>query len=446
MRMNIDQSDFNQIAKTLARHFDSMYYVEIETGRFCEFMPSRMLESLNIPKEGEDFFAFSRNNLHKVVHPDDIETVLRIHDMKTVMENLQRNNSYTIGGRIVVDGKVLHVRHINILCEDKKHIICCMENVEDEFREKEEQKKNLQSVQRSARRDELTGIRNQKAFVEESASIEDKVKVGDEDLSFGVVVCDINDLKRINDTRGHSFGDEAIQRASRMICEIYKHSPVYRIGGDEFAVILWGNDYEHREILLKKLKEETLANRRSRSGPTVACGMAVYDPGRDDSFSAVFSRADKLMYENKNELKAGNAREGYRKMEEMDTPIPAERKRLLDGLFGALLTVAGGGYVYLNDMKYDFSRWSLSLVDDFGLESEYMYHADAVLLDYVHPEDTKVYREAVDAVLCGNAEVRQIFYRARKADGKYVLLTTRGFVLSDSEGEPEYFGGIIIGQ
>ena len=102
--------------------------------------------------------------------------------------------------------------------------------------------------------------------------------------------------------------------------------------------------------------------------------------------------------------------------------------------------------VYLNDMNYDYSRWSLPLIDDFGLESEYMYHADKIWLDYIHPEDLKVYRAAVDAVLNGNAEVQAIYYRARKPDGTYVSLTTRGFVLTDSKGNPEYFGGIIIQQ
>ena len=51
-------------------------------------------------------------------------------------------------------------------------------------------------------------------------------------------------------------------------------------------------------------------------------------------------------------------------------------------MFGAMVTVSGGGYVFLNDMRYDFSRWALSLVDDFGLESEYMYHADKIWEKY----------------------------------------------------------------
>ena len=444
--MNIDQTAFNQVAATLARHFDSIYYIEIETGNYCEFMPAKLLEVLNIPKQGDDFFAFSRNNAHKVVHPDDLELVLKIHDKDEILNILSEHDSYTVGCRLIINGKIIHARHIDIMCEDKKNFLFCMENVEDEFREAEELKENLRYVERMARFDELTGVKNQKAFTEETRVMNVMMKSNTDTLHFGVVMCDVNDLKQINDTRGHSFGDEAIQRTSRMVCEVYKHSPVFRIGGDEFAVILTGSDFEQREVLIERLKEESLANKRSRSGPTVACGMAVYDPESDDEFSDVFERADKLMYENKKALKSEKAVEGLRKTEGMDEPIPDERKRLLDKLFGALLTVAGDGYVYLSDMKYDYSRWALSLIDDFGLKSEYMYHADNIWLDNIHPDDIKVYKEAVEAVLCGNAEVRPICYRARKADGTYVLLRTRGFVLNDSEGNPEYFGGIMIPQ
>ena len=63
---------------------------------------------------------------------------------------------------------------------------------------------------------------------------------------------------------------------------------------------------------------------------------------------------------------------------------------MLDSLFGALLTVAGGGYIYLCDLRYDYSRWALSIIDDFGLKSEYMYHADKIWRDYIHPDDLEM--------------------------------------------------------
>ncbi len=442
--MVIDQTVFNQVATTLARHFDSMYYVDIETGNYCEFTPACILEKMSIPKQGDDFFAYSCENAHKVVHPDDLDRVLNFHDKKTIMQNLEKNGSYMLSCRLLLDGKIVHVRHIDILCDDKKHIICCMENVEEEYREKEEQRRNLKSAERLARRDELTGIRNKNAFVEETRAIDDKIKTYIKNYFFGVVVCDINDLKKINDTRGHSFGDEAIQRASRMICEVFKHSPVFRIGGDEFAVLLSGVDYEQRDDLLVRLKEESLSNKKARSGPTIACGLAVYDADSDSGFATVFERADNSMYENKKEFKIKNAADSIRRTGEIETPIPDDRRRKLDSLFGALFTTAGEGYVYLNDMKYDFSRWSLPLIDDFGLDAEYMYHADAIWQEYVHPDDVEAYKKAVDDALGGNAELQQLFYRARRADGTYVTLTTRGFILNDDDGNPEYFGGLIF--
>jgi diguanylate cyclase (GGDEF)-like protein len=360
-----------------------------------------------------------------------------------MLSTLSEKGVYTTIFRAVLDGNIFHMRHIYIMCRDQKHIVCCLENIEEEISKSEEKERDLQSAKLMARRDDLTGVRNSNAYREYILSIDSDISSGRELSPFGIVMFDINDLKLINDTRGHSFGDEAIQRASRMICEIYKHSPIFRVGGDEFVAVLSEHDYEHRDELIKKLKTETLANKRSRSGPVVACGMAVFDPEIDNSVDSVYERADKMMYADKKDLKSMSAKDRFKNMKKIETPITDERRRLLDGLFGAMYTIAGEGYVYLNDMKYDFSRWSLPLIDDFGIESEYMYHADKIWENYIHPDDMRAYKDAVDAVLCGNAELRPIVYRARKKDGTYTTLSTRGFVLSDKDGNPEYFGGIM---
>ena len=444
MGENLDE--YSQIGMAMAKHFDSVYYVDIESGNYTEFVRMQVFEDIGVSEKGTDFFSDFQEIAKKCVHPDDLQSVMRVLDRKELLENLTHYDSNGMVFRLITRGTIVHVRHIEIMCEDDKHVIYCLENIEEDIRKKKNQERDLQSARRMARLDDLTGIRNKNAFMEYVRSIDDGLGTGTGNGGFGVVMCDLNDLKLINDTRGHSFGDEAIQRTSRMICETFKHSPVFRIGGDEFVVVLAGDDLKQRDILLRKLQEESLSNKISRSGPVVASGLAVYDPGTDKGFDDVYKRADALMYENKKELKATHLRDGFANMKEVNTPITDERKRLLDGLFGALYTVAGEGYVYINDMKYDFSRWSLSLIDDFGMDSEYMYHADQIWLDYVHPDDIEAYRKAVDAVLCGNAEVHRIFYRARRADGTYVLLTTRGFVLCDSNGEPEYFGGIIIQQ
>lgn len=444
--MERDLTAFSHIANSLSKRFDSLYYVEIETGDFIEFIHPKLVASWNIPKEGKEFFFMASKNACKFVHPDDLANVLKIHDKETILKSLAKNDTYSITCRLVINGQIVHVRHVDIMCEDKKHILCCMENIDDEVREKAEQEKNLKSAERMARRDELTGIKNKNAFAEYSQAIDAKIKAGTHDFKFALLVCDMNDLKLINDTRGHSFGDEALQRTSRMICDVYKHSPVFRIGGDEFVAVLTDYDYEHRDQFLCDLRKVSENNGRMRSGPQVASGLAAYDPMTDSSFDDVFARADGDMYENKKMLKALKAAEGDKKIFGVEKSISEVRKRMLNNLFGSLYTVAGGGYVFLNDIRSDYSRCSLPFLDDFGIESEYLYHAEQVWQKNIHPDDVKVYREAIDKLLKGDADGLPISYRAKKADGSYVLLSSRTFVLTDGEGKPDFFGGIIIPQ
>ena len=190
------------------------------------------------------------------------------------------------------------------MCEDRKHIICCFENIEDEFRAKKEQEQDLQSAKLMARLDKLTGIRNKNAFMEYTASIDEKLKSGMDPEPFAFVMCDVNDLKLLNDTRGHSFGDEAIRRASCMVCDVFEHSPVFRVGGDEFVVFLRGDDYDNKNDLMDKLRNQVLENKESGVGAVLASGIAEYDPENDSLVSEILDRADRAMYENKQKLKA----------------------------------------------------------------------------------------------------------------------------------------------
>lgn len=444
--MNLDQTAFGLVATTLAKEFDSLYYVDTETDNFIEFFHSQMLDELNLPAQGEDFFMFLSEQAKRIVHPDDLENVLQLINKESLLKKLSENNSSLVVCRFILSGNITHICHFSVMCEDKRHILGCIKNIESEFIDREEQETLLKSAEALARLDEMTGVKNKNAFVEHSEIIDEMIVKGDSDYRFGVVVCDINNLKYINDTRGHSFGDEAIQRTCRMIRDVFRNSSVYRVGGDEFAVIIMGDDYERRNSLFEELKKESDENRRFRTGPVIACGMAVFNPEVDKSFDEVYERADGLMYMDKDRLKSDTLSGNIKRPEGNEPVIPNERKRELDKMFGALYTVAGEGYVFLSDLKYSFSRWSLSLINDFGLESEYMYHVEKAWEKCIHPDDIDRYLEVVEAVLHGNSVLYSISYRARKTDGTYVILKPRGFVLNDSNGEPEYFGGIIIPQ
>ena len=116
------------------------------------------------------------------------------------------------------------------------------------------------------------------------------------------MVLDVNDLKEINDTAGHEAGDQHIQSACKIICNTFKHSPVFRIGGDEFAVIAQGDDYAAIEALMGRMAEQNAEALRT-GGIVIACGMSRH--ADDASVAPVFERADQNMYGNKSGLKAG---------------------------------------------------------------------------------------------------------------------------------------------
>ena len=152
--------------------------------------------------------------------------------------------------------------------------------------------------------DPLTGVKNKRAFVEQEKAIDENLQ---ESEPFSVAVCDVNGLKHINDTYGHKAGDEYIRSASRLICESFQHSPVFRIGGDEFVVILGARDHASRDDIVADFNSKVEAN-IGTDNVVIAIGISDFVPGQDTNLHAVFQRADSLMYSRKQQLKTMGAR------------------------------------------------------------------------------------------------------------------------------------------
>lgn len=116
---------------------------------------------------------------------------------------------------------------------------------------------------------------------------------------------DVNNLKKINDTYGHECGNIAIRECCNLVCRIFSHSPVFRIGGDEFVVVLKNEDYANVEALVA---EFNAAQEKEWDEPwrrvSAALGYALYDEAKDGGLEHVFSRADEAMYRRKREMKA----------------------------------------------------------------------------------------------------------------------------------------------
>ncbi len=157
--------------------------------------------------------------------------------------------------------------------------------------------------------DALTSVRNKGAYAEYLQQLQEQIDTSEEPPAFAAGIFDCDNLKEINDVYGHEKGDIYIQSACRLICRVFQHSPVFRIGGDEFAVILQGEDFRNREALLEKFRTEREAicqkEREKWRQVRVTLGIAVYDPSRDHAVTDTFQRADESMYANKRARKEG---------------------------------------------------------------------------------------------------------------------------------------------
>ena len=168
-------------------------------------------------------------------------------------------------------------------------------------------RKRAEEMNALANKDSLTGVRNKTAYDNEVMRLEWNLEDGIK--SFGFAMIDLNFLKKINDTYGHEQGNAAIKKLCCIVCNIFDHSPVFRIGGDEFVVILEKSDYNNVKALVQEFNLQISAASNDQSlepweRVSAAIGYALYDEGLDKTVSDVFNRADKAMYVNKRLMKA----------------------------------------------------------------------------------------------------------------------------------------------
>ena len=192
--------------------------------------------------------------------------------------------------------------HTFVIEDEKKEY---QKTLERHIQKEHQQELEITSAKHLAYTDPLTGVSNKLAFIEMEELFNSQI-ANEPEIKFGVVVFDINDLKTINDTKGHDAGDRYIRNACKQITKHFKKSKVYRIGGDEFTAIIQGDDYVFREDLLDQFKQNQ---------NIMSAGMSIFTD-EDKCFQDVFNKADTNMYQSKRKTKndqKGDIKDGRRK-------------------------------------------------------------------------------------------------------------------------------------
>ena len=139
--------------------------------------------------------------------------------------------------------------------------------------------RELERVTLLGNKDNLTGVRNQNAYDTYMAELQSKI----------------------------AEGDQYIQKTCRVICEVFSHSPVFRISGDEFAVVLTGQDYQERNALLRWARTTFRDIEQDETLPlwercSAAIGVAECEPGTDLTFEGITERVMESMVQEKERM------------------------------------------------------------------------------------------------------------------------------------------------
>jgi diguanylate cyclase (GGDEF)-like protein len=162
----------------------------------------------------------------------------------------------------------------------------------------DELQRKYAEVAEQAYLDVMTGLGNQRAFQVECDRQLEFVRRGR--LPLTLVILDIDDFKRINDTDGHKVGDELLAAFARIIEGCIRRSDrAFRVGGDEFAILMPGTNVDGAEIVTRRLLasalEPPVGSSAGRRVISFSGGIAEASPTTDDRVE-LFSQADAAMY------------------------------------------------------------------------------------------------------------------------------------------------------
>ena len=299
-RMQTERTIYTRIS-ALTQGFICIYTIDPDTGRYVEYRASRDYAGLGVPTEGEDFFAQSLKESVRHIYPEDIVKFQTLLTRENVMEQVRKNGFYAFNYRLLLDGEPRYVSLRAALVEEQDGpvLIIGVNNIDAQVKHELDYEQKLSSAYSNENLDLLTGVKNKAAYMNMSEHLSRQIEDG-QNVKYAIVLCRVSDLEHVNETKGHEAGNQLLRNACDLICNTFKHSPVFRVAGDEFAVIAQGHDYATIDSLILELIE--LSSDREL---VISCGMAKYD--RTQSVASVFARAEHLCGE-KIQLKIAHAR------------------------------------------------------------------------------------------------------------------------------------------
>lgn len=231
-----------------------------------------------------------------IVYEKDRESLLDAFE-KIENENKDYNQEFRIVGP---NEKTIWFEIVFIRLNDEagkiKKILGLLKNINN-------YKKKIEQAESEARRDSLTGLYNRQHFEKISNEVIEDGKNG------AMFIIDIDNFKKVNDSRGHLVGDEVLKNVSNILTNVFREKDIIgRTGGDEFAILLKGKI--DLNIILKKAKEiinnvlELSKKAYKEKEVSVSVGVCMFDDlsvknCETEIFNVLYEKSDKAMYNSK---------------------------------------------------------------------------------------------------------------------------------------------------
>ncbi len=248
----------------------------------------------------ESYFSLEQGDSDYIVYRVPMANdwiCVSVFDATSVFRQMKRTLLFTIFAACLVVAVILLI--MNLLSRETQ----IAQQLESDIQQKDDQ---LKKISFDTYRDPLTGVKNKAALQKYSEELSQKIKDGRGE-PFSVLMMDVNNLKYINDNFGHEAGDDYLRGCCLTLCHVFQHSPVFRIGGDEFVTVSQNDDYENRAALFTKLSEafdQAYSQENADAWKRYSASFGTADnTAEDTSLDQVLKRADQLMYENKKAFK-----------------------------------------------------------------------------------------------------------------------------------------------
>ncbi|MBR7095204.1 MAG: EAL domain-containing protein [Clostridia bacterium] len=297
-------------------------------------------------------------------------------------------------------------------------------------RARERIKYQLSDLYNEAHHDGLTGVLNKTAFRDTERLMDRHIDYGN--ASFAVAILDVNRLKVTNDFFGHAAGDELLRAVANHLKAAFDPQSIFRIGGDEFALVLCGND-SAKDIAAVERCAAKIPTLHLTTYPDVsvscAIGVTAYDKVLDNCFNDVLLRADRLMYSNKGESKRTVATiEGAKGIKQLQTEKFME--------FLSILNQSTEDYLFLYEMESD----KLHFFDDFFVKYTIPHSEDgtlsmATMTEALHPADRAAFTADITELSEGKRKDHHMNYRLTTTSGVTAWVDCRGRII-EADGHP----------